>query len=462
MPDKNKIILGTNDDTYIAADDAGNIVLQHEEGQRVALTDSAIEPATDETLDLGTATNKFKDLYLSSDSIYIGNTKLSSDPTTGALSTVVADEQGQFTAPAAPVGGGESSAYDWVGEGYTFFPQAFLARTDAGAVAMQNIGTINLWDPIETFKFSQANPSLMPYNDHYNSTRKEQISPTLYSDYFTQPPADNWQMGTIGADANTGTHENNHECRIWNEAEADRNTSAFPQTLFKDSNDKYFYDFLIESLTKNKTESLLLDMVFEVNYTCSDAATAAATPFFDKVTPDSDGVYRRSFFKMWMTDHLIAPKSFKTYNPNDPSSTPLYNDLQDFYWNTFAGHQFEYQDSDKRDAWTDSSGWFMNEFQPTVGWDLYNDTKFVDGFIFPAYGYGRTTGQFGEQAHAHYDPYIVGMDNNYGVTSFTTGVNFLAWGPDFFENGSIAFPAAGQTSNEGRGCERLFKIKIKK
>lgn len=115
MPDKNKIILGTNDDTYIAADDAGNIVLQHEEGQRVALTSTSIEPATDETLDLGSATNKFKDLYLSSDSIYIGNTKLSSDPATGGLSTVVADEQGQFTAPAAPVGGGSSDFYDWKG-----------------------------------------------------------------------------------------------------------------------------------------------------------------------------------------------------------------------------------------------------------------------------------------------------------------------------------------------------------
>jgi hypothetical protein len=114
MPDKNKIIFGTNNDTYIGADEAGNIILQHEEGQRVALTGSAIEPATDETLDLGTATNKFKDLYLSSDSIYIGNTKLSSDPTTGALSTVVGDAQGQFTAPAAPVGG-SSKPYAWKG-----------------------------------------------------------------------------------------------------------------------------------------------------------------------------------------------------------------------------------------------------------------------------------------------------------------------------------------------------------
>ena len=101
MPDKNKLIFGTNDDTYIAADSSGNIVLQHEEGQREALTSSAIEPATDETLDLGSATNKFKDLYLSSDSIFIGNTKLSSDPTTGALATAVADGQGGFSAATA-------------------------------------------------------------------------------------------------------------------------------------------------------------------------------------------------------------------------------------------------------------------------------------------------------------------------------------------------------------------------
>lgn len=105
MPDKNKIILGTNDDTYIAADDAGNIVLQHEGGNRVSLTNDSILPADDEQIDLGSADKKFRDLYLSSDSIYIGNTKLSSDPTTGALSTVVADENGAFTAPAEAVGG---------------------------------------------------------------------------------------------------------------------------------------------------------------------------------------------------------------------------------------------------------------------------------------------------------------------------------------------------------------------
>jgi len=105
MPDKNKIILGTNDDTYIAADDAGNIVLQHEGGNRISMNNTSITPASNEQIDLGSSTNKFKDLYLSSDSIFIGNTKLSSDPTTGELSTVVADAQGQFTAAPSAVGG---------------------------------------------------------------------------------------------------------------------------------------------------------------------------------------------------------------------------------------------------------------------------------------------------------------------------------------------------------------------
>jgi|9_EtaG_2_1085328.scaffolds.fasta_scaffold00008_47 hypothetical protein len=105
MPDNNKIILGTNDDTYIAADDAGNIVLQHEGGNRISMNNTSITPASNEQIDLGSATKKFRDLYLSSDSIFIGNTKLSSDPTTGALSTVVADAQGQFTAAPSAVGG---------------------------------------------------------------------------------------------------------------------------------------------------------------------------------------------------------------------------------------------------------------------------------------------------------------------------------------------------------------------
>lgn len=98
MPDNNKIILGTNDDTYIAADDAGNIVLQHEGGNRISMNNTSITPASNEQIDLGSSTNKFRDLYLSSDSIYIGDTKLSSDPNTGALTTAVANGQGGFSA----------------------------------------------------------------------------------------------------------------------------------------------------------------------------------------------------------------------------------------------------------------------------------------------------------------------------------------------------------------------------
>ena len=37
MADNNKLFLGTNKDTYIAADDAGSIVFQNETGTRAVL-----------------------------------------------------------------------------------------------------------------------------------------------------------------------------------------------------------------------------------------------------------------------------------------------------------------------------------------------------------------------------------------------------------------------------------------
>jgi len=108
MPDNNKIILGTNDDTYIAADDAGNIVLQHEGGNRISMGNTSITPASNEQIDLGSSTNKFRDLYISSNSLFVGNTKISADPTTGELTSAVADNQGVFGAPAA-IGGADTS-----------------------------------------------------------------------------------------------------------------------------------------------------------------------------------------------------------------------------------------------------------------------------------------------------------------------------------------------------------------
>jgi hypothetical protein len=43
MADKNKLFLGTNQDTYIAADDAGNIVLQNERGGRAIVDNEGIK-----------------------------------------------------------------------------------------------------------------------------------------------------------------------------------------------------------------------------------------------------------------------------------------------------------------------------------------------------------------------------------------------------------------------------------
>ena len=289
MPDKNKIILGTNDDTYIAADDAGNIVLQHEQGQRVALTDSAIEPATDETLDLGSATKKFKDLYLSSDSIYIGNTKLSSDPTTGALSTVVADEQGQFTAPAAPVGGSAGS-YDWEATGFTHFSPFLTTNYPSGYnfEKINQLGTdTNFWDPIALWNHTRgANPILNPAQ-HINGSKWG----TANSSDFSPAAAQNfrWQELGIIDDFNAypnfwqyGADIGDHQFWLTSPDEFDVHRSNNNQiaTLFKDANDEYFKDFLSKKMDEHSLMDLTVQLECDVVYTCSDAATAAATPFF--------------------------------------------------------------------------------------------------------------------------------------------------------------------------------------
>jgi len=163
MPDNNKIILGTNDDTYIAADDSGNIVLQHEGGNRISMNNTSITPASDEQIDLGSATNKFRDLYLSSDSLYVGNTKISADPTTGGLTSAVANEQGVF-GEAAAVGGADTSNLNNPQE-------TVLATWVSGYIGMANANTIG---NVTTFQFETDNQGGM--------------APGLYSnfEYFAQ------------------------------------------------------------------------------------------------------------------------------------------------------------------------------------------------------------------------------------------------------------------------------------
>lgn len=50
------------------------------------LVNGNVIPAENETYDLGTATSAFRDLYLSGDTIFLGNTKITADPVTGSVS----------------------------------------------------------------------------------------------------------------------------------------------------------------------------------------------------------------------------------------------------------------------------------------------------------------------------------------------------------------------------------------
>lgn len=123
MPDKYELFLDKNKKVKLSADEQGNFFaeandkkiklgsngLENVDGNGVAspvgadLTalDQSIIPDTNEVYDLGSAEKKFRHLYLSSNSLFVGDTKITSDPTTGALTTAVADEQGVFGAVSA-------------------------------------------------------------------------------------------------------------------------------------------------------------------------------------------------------------------------------------------------------------------------------------------------------------------------------------------------------------------------
>lgn len=135
MPDKYELFLDKNKKVKLSADEQGNFFAEANDkriklgasglenvdengvaspvGADLTALDQSIIPDTNEVYDLGSAEKKFRHLYLSSNSLFVGDTKITSDPTTGALTTAVSDGQGGFADPA-PVGGGGAS-YDWRG-----------------------------------------------------------------------------------------------------------------------------------------------------------------------------------------------------------------------------------------------------------------------------------------------------------------------------------------------------------
>lgn len=123
MPEKYELFLDKNKKVKLSADEQGNFFAEANDkkiklgsnglenvdvngvvspvGNDLTTLDQSIIPDTNQVYDLGSAEKKFRHLYLSSNSLFVGDTKITSDPTTGALTTSVADEQGVFGASSA-------------------------------------------------------------------------------------------------------------------------------------------------------------------------------------------------------------------------------------------------------------------------------------------------------------------------------------------------------------------------
>ena len=487
MPDKNKIIFGTNNDTYIASDDAGNIILQHEEGNRISVTSDSILPATDEQVDLGSSANKFKDLYLSSDSIYIGNTKLSSDPATGALSTVVADEQGEFTSPAAPVGGGASGPFDWEATGFTHFGPALTNIFTSGSTGspsvdalfnkFNQIGTdINFHDPIAIWNLTRGANNILEPEIHINGSRFGNPNNGNFSNIPNQD-FQLWEMGYIDPPINSGIGVNfhgdgNYEMYLMTADEFDvhnANNKRFPVMLFKDENNEYFKDFLANTMLKHNLMDMVVSMEYEIIYTCSNSTTAANTPFFENTDADSDGIHRRTFTIMKFPDMLIRrekrfdnfPDSSMNFSagrafPNDITASENYRildigSIQSPYGDPRYQHYFS-RGVDGSQGYYPTGGVYHNPSGTPARW--YSTLALEDG----EGGYLSTRHARGGYANS-------GMSGDFVNNAYWSIYNYQ-WSGDFFEGGICNHSdyTQGESTtyeNDGRGCETKLRIKIK-
>jgi hypothetical protein len=86
--------------------DATEVDFQIGGTSQIKLTDGALTPTTDDDIDLGSATNRFKDLYLTGGTLYLGDTAVSSNTVVTTTSTPTDGQVLKFNS--------SSSAYDWV------------------------------------------------------------------------------------------------------------------------------------------------------------------------------------------------------------------------------------------------------------------------------------------------------------------------------------------------------------
>jgi len=210
----------------------------------------------------------------------------------------------------------------------------------------------------------------------------------------------------------------------------------------------------------------------DIVYTCSDAATAAATPFFNQMQPDEDGVIRRTFSR-WTFPEMIA-RHRKNYNTDDTA----YN---------YNSGRVDPNDQFALENWSFASMARSNGVR-----DLYQNFPYIVDEMFTEGTGGQYTGEGGQHPNMthmtttyvkieptgsvnghrwnrnkqHYTDtwHYAGQDMD-SLMDFKWGYGSLCWTSDFFEGGitnHADHPGSQSTfyANAGRGCETKLRIKL--
>jgi hypothetical protein len=504
MPDKYELFLDKNKKVKLSADEQGNFFAEANDkkiklgasglenvdengvaspvGADLTALSQSIIPDTNEVYDLGSAEKKFRHLYLSSNSLFVGDTKITSDPTTGALTTAVSDGQGGFADPA-PVGGSAGS-YDWEATGFTHFSPFLTTNYPSGYdfEKISQMGTdTKFLDPIALWNHTRgANPILRP-DQHINGSKWG----TANSSDFNPAAAQNFRWAELSILNDTNPDPifwqygpNIAEHGFWltspDEFDVHRSGHQYPATLFKDANNEYFKDFLSKKMDEHNLMDLTVQLECDVVYTCSDAATAAATPFFQDLDAESDGVYRRVFTSWRFPEMLIRRYSRLQGRPNAD-----YNDFsgREFPNSITASENYIIDQVANSGLFNISGMWdvdyydrYLRAFGSTGGYmlgDNFQSVSIADqALTYESYPAIQSSGKGApSKRQAYGNAYFDNMRNR-SLAQAYWGIVEVNWSGDFFEGGIVNHSdyTQGQATtyeNAGRGCEINLRVKIK-
>lgn len=338
MPDKYELFLDKNKKVKLSADEQGNFFaeandkkiklgsngLENVDGNGVAspvgadLTalDQSIIPDTNEVYDLGSAEKKFRHLYLSSNSLFVGDTKITSDPTTGALTTAVSDGQGGFAEPA-PVG--DAKFYDWRG-------------------STKNIAAN---DPINVDGINSKLSMEYLYNDMVIAANAANTGPmeVIWGNYLGNP--NTTQYTTFGAVAiNSGNYD-------------------YTSSFITDENGDDLSAFLVNKMDEENLPILNFEFSLSAKLQIQDPVKAAQIPYFQQ--GQFNNLTNVTSVPLWtMTqNHMYA---FKTATSNSGGHT------RGIMMGSMADSNYDYNDglgADRAALW--NLGTSSNPFsQPNV------------------------------------------------------------------------------------------------